>query len=196
VRDASPAFQPDRPGAPGFQLAEDLGFQTQTPAWVGELEAVVTLDSPVAHFSGGAHAYVGELEAVVTLESPHRFVAGTPPFVGAGGAWIYPLPRRYAYVGELEAVVTLESPHRFVRGRPRPVRRPRPLRRIVVGALAGRGLELEAVVRHRDGLRDVILPDDAEALELLVGLVTGLRAALAPTDDEEVLELLMPGGHR
>ena len=37
ARDAAPAFQPDRRGSPGFQLAQNAGLQTQTPRWAGTL---------------------------------------------------------------------------------------------------------------------------------------------------------------
>ena len=51
MRSASPGFQPDRAGSPGFHLASDAGFQTQTPAAIGALELLLTYDPTTSSYS-------------------------------------------------------------------------------------------------------------------------------------------------
>jgi hypothetical protein len=108
MRDASPAFQPERPGAPGFQLGEFGGFDTTTPAVVGALGARVRLASPSAFASGIATlTYIGELRAVVGLASR---TSGPRLPGGRGRRWaVRPQPLLYRYVGELRVAVRLES---------------------------------------------------------------------------------------
>ena len=68
MRSASPGFQPDRPGSPGFQLAEAAGYQTQTPVAVGAYELHLTLDGATDRYARANEA-VGELSLVLTLDA-------------------------------------------------------------------------------------------------------------------------------
>ena len=164
--DASPAFQPDRPGSPGFQLAENAGFQTQIPVLVADLDAVVTLDATANFVAGGPyHAVVAELDAVVTLDALVQFRPSAPPFAG-GGVWTMPLVRREE--ADLLAVVTLDAAVSFRRGAPRAIR-PTPRRHAVVSVCSARGITVDAQVQFRDYVRDVVIPDDEEVLVLLMG---------------------------
>jgi hypothetical protein len=84
MRSASPSFQPDRPGSPGFQLGEFAGFDTLTPVAVGLLEVVLTLDATTRgpRLGGGGvrarrrripYRAEGKLEVVLSLDARVRF---------------------------------------------------------------------------------------------------------------------------
>ena len=100
-------FQPDRAGASGFQLAEDAGFQTQTPAAVGALEVVLSLDGATDRYSRTSEA-IGDLSLVLSLDA--ETFGPRVVFTGGGAAT---LPNRYEVVGELELVLTLDGRARF-----------------------------------------------------------------------------------
>lgn len=209
MRDATPAFQPDR-GDGGFQLAGDRGFQTQTPVWAGALGLVAGLDSPsrFAHQDATTGAlglvvaldaqveyapaalpereYVGDLAVVVGLTA--KTTGPLRPDVPGGGRGIYMLPLRWVVEGDLAVVVALASPTRFTR-RPAPRQLPRRRRYAVAGALAPAGASSWAARTWAlDYVRDVVVPDDEEALQLLLG-----GGQWVPDEDEEAVALLLGG---
>lgn len=110
MRDASPAFQRDAPGAPGFQPAEAGGYQTQTPAVVGLLEGVLSLDGATSRYSPRTSA-VGDLALVLSLDATTR---GPRRPLGGGGR---PARRQGAHyraeAAELQFVLTLAGGARF-----------------------------------------------------------------------------------
>ena len=109
MRSSSPGFQPDRPGQPGFQVAEAGGFQTQTPAAVGLLEVVLSLDGATARYSA-RNAATGDLALVLSLDAATR--GPRRPVVGGGGRG----HRRRVYraeAAELELVLSLDAYTRF-----------------------------------------------------------------------------------
>ena len=106
MRDAYAAFQGDRPGSPGFQLAEDAGFQTQGPRAVLAVEAVVGF-APSSAASG--HAANFDLVAVVAYATTSR---GPREGIRGGGAW-HVLPRRDRADLAIAVVVTWDPSSRF-----------------------------------------------------------------------------------
>lgn len=155
MRDASPAFQPDRPGAPGFQLAEDLGFQTQVPAAVGLLEVVLSLDGVTARYSPRNSA-IGDLLLVLGLDAVTR--GPRPQFTG-GTMGVYTYPNRWTVVGDLALVLTLDAVTRF---RPAPA-----VRRAVLEPELDLVLTLDATTRALDYVRDVLEPETEDLLLLV-----------------------------
>jgi len=110
MRSASPGFQGDRPGSPGFQLAQDGGFQTQGAAELGALELQLTLDGTSSRYSP-RNAEVGELALMVTLDGTSR---GPRPLGGGGARPGIRRGIRFREEGQLELVLSLEGYARFV----------------------------------------------------------------------------------
>jgi hypothetical protein len=78
MRDASPGFQGDRPGSPGFQLAEHQGFATRHRVILGDARVSVGADAVGGFRSEGPfHAYTGRAGLVVGASAVgHRVAAG------------------------------------------------------------------------------------------------------------------------
>lgn len=164
MRDAFPAFQPDR-GFGGFQLAEDAGFQTQTPVAVANGGLVIG-GSAVTGQVGPVRVYAGR-GGLVIGGSARTTGPSTAAFSGSG---VYTLPNRYRYVGQGGVVVGGGARGR-VRARP-PALQPRPRRYVVLGR-GGLRMSARAVTGARDYVREVVLPDDEEVLALLMGGTRG-----------------------
>ena len=111
MRDASPGYQPSRPGSPGFQLAEDGGFQTQGARVAGDAGVVVGVASTTRAIHGGAHHVAGNVGVVLAVVSATRFVRRAP---APAGGWVAPRRRRRRCQGDVGVVVGVESRTRFV----------------------------------------------------------------------------------
>ena len=164
MRFASPAFQPDRDGLGGFQLAEDGGFQTQTPAWIGNASVVLNGTSPTAlSVYAPHHAYVGDARVVVAASA---ITHGPRPSFGGGVIWTMPLHWRVE--GDARVVVAASARTAFRRGRAPRALRPAAQRHTVQGC-ASAAIASTARCRFHDYVREVVLPDDEDVLVLLMG---------------------------
>lgn len=160
MRDASPAFQPDRDGSPGFQLAEDAGFQTQTPAVVGAAGVVVGGSATTSLYSP-EHEYAGRAGVVIGCTARTR-----GPRRAASGGLVYTMPVHRRYEGRAGVVVgctarTALSPAPIPEP-PRPAAR----RYVVVGRAAVR-VGAHARTDALDYVRDVLEPETEELLLLV-----------------------------
>lgn len=174
---ASPAFQPDRPGSPGFQLAEDAGFQTQTPVRVGDWTVVVTVDATV--FAGPAPPAVdrtGDWLVEVLADAVVTFQPWQP--LPPTAVWLPGRRRRQVVHIEADALVIVDA-DAVVRFVPAPLQRVDILAPVVLGRLYA-----DATVTALDYVHEVLIP--AEDEELLLALGAEGRAAHA-LDDELVL---------
>jgi hypothetical protein len=98
VTSASPAFQGDRPGSPGFQLFEHGGFQTLGPVIAGTAGLGVGASARVVFHPVGAYVHVGDARVVIGASAVVTFTpAPVVPQVPLGGA-VWTLPRRRAVV--------------------------------------------------------------------------------------------------
>lgn len=141
---ASPGFQPDRPDAPGFQVAEAFGFQTQTPVCALDLRVRVGFSAPA----------VGVLPPV------------TPPAVGVFAPWTVAITRTEPL--DLRVRVQVDAPARFIPA-PAPPPRPPTARRHRAPLHLSLHVALEQRVRHFAYLDEVVLPDDDEVLTVFAG---------------------------